>query len=77
MAQNMKLVSSRQFQRGELWVKEITVDAEDKKKGMSAGEIMDILLQVPGDVTPRFFVRIAGQVRQIKYEVTLILDEGK
>jgi hypothetical protein len=74
---DMKLVSSRQFKRGKLWVKEITVSAEDKKKGMSAGEILDILLQVPGDVVPKFMVRIPGQVREIKYEVTMVLDEGK
>jgi hypothetical protein len=67
-----KLVSTRQWQKGGTWYREVTVDAADKKAGMTAGELMDVLIQVPAGIHPKFFVRIAGQVRQVKFTVEFV-----
>jgi len=68
-------VESRQFQRKDgTWVKEVTVKAKDMKTGMTAGEMMDVLLQVPGDIIPRLVVRVMGQVRQITFQVEMVPD---
>lgn len=68
-------IKSRQFQRKDgTWVKEVTVEAKDMKQGMTAGELLDVLLQVPGEVVPRFVVRVMGQVRQITFQVEMVPD---
>lgn len=66
------LVSSRQWYKKGTWYKEITIDAKDPKTGMTAGELMDVLIQVPAGIHPRFFVRIPGQVKQIKFTVEFV-----
>lgn len=71
-----KLVNSRQWQKKGVWYKEITVHAQDKSKGMSAGEIMDVLIQVPAGIIPKFFVRVAGQVREIKFTVEFVPEDN-
>jgi hypothetical protein len=70
---NQKLVSTRQFKKRDgTWVKEVTVDAEDKTNGMTAGELMEVLATCPPNMYPKFVVRIPGQVKQVKFRVEMV-----
>lgn len=75
MALNGQLVESRQWERGGTWFKKVTVTAKDKKVGFTAGELMDILLQVPGDIVPRVVVSVGGRVRQVSFTVEFVPEE--
>ena len=73
---NARLVTTRQFEKDGRWIKEVTIKAEDQKAGFSAGELVDILAQVPPDIHPKVVVRIPGQIRQITFQVTMIPGEA-
>lgn len=73
---NAKLVRTRQHRRKDgTWVKEVIVEAEDKKNGMTAEEMITILRECPPHMYPKFVVRIPGQVKQIKFEVEMVPGE--
>jgi hypothetical protein len=75
MGLNARLVESRQYQKGGVWFKTVTVKAEDPKVGFTAGQLMDILLQIPGDIVPRTVVSMGGRVRQISFTVQFVPGE--
>lgn len=74
---NARLVTTRQYEKGGTWYREVIVKAEDQKEGFSAGELVDILAQVPPDIHPKVVVRIPGQIREVKFTVTMIPGESQ
>jgi hypothetical protein len=71
-----RLVATRQWQKKGTWYREVTIDAPNQKTGFTAGELMDVLIQVPAGIHPRFFVRIPGQVKQIKFTVEFVPEDA-
>lgn len=69
--------TTRTFQRDGVWMCEVVVEAADKKAGMTVAEIRAALALAPIDVHPKFMVSIGGKVREIKYEMRTVPDDGE
>ena len=73
---NARLVTTRQFEKNGRWYREVKIKAEDQKNGFTAGQLIDILAQVPVDIHPKVVVRIPGQIKEIMFTVTMIPGEA-
>lgn len=46
--------------------REVRITAQDKKLGMTADELMRIIVQIPGDVVPVVEISMKGKIKAVK-----------
>jgi hypothetical protein len=54
--------------------RDVTVEAQDKKLGMTALELLSILSQASPDMVPKFVVGLNGRAKEIKLKVEYLAD---
>lgn len=64
--------SEREVRRGGKVVREVTLEAVDMSEGMTAGEMLDALLQVPPSLVPVVEIKLNGKIKRLKFKIEVV-----
>jgi hypothetical protein len=54
--------------------REVTIHAKDKKTGMTCGELVAALMNVPVDMTPQVVISVSGRIKTIRVKARVTLE---